>query len=174
MKTSKQINTAIDSIGKRAKTWREDVQSTLIDIAGHMVQYGEASLGLKLLNSVGNSANKVALAKWLTTYTAFRMKDDKPSVCNKFVDELVEATESVDLLATREAHEAILARCPMWFEDDGEQDSQVKAVFDALSKAEAFLATLAKKAQKGEGAHLDFERYMRTAIESYKNESLSK
>lgn len=169
MKTAKQIATAIAAIGKKSATLRAEIQTTLIDIAGHMVEHGDASLGLKLLNAVGNGANKIALAKWLSEYTAFRMVGNTPTVSKAFRDALAKEFGTDDRVSCREKHEAdLLATAPNWYDDGGAQDRKTAEIFDGVKRAELLLSLLTKKAAKGEGTHLDFERFLRTAIDEYK------
>jgi len=67
MKTKKQIVATIKSLAGRAKTWRSDVQEVLVDIAGHVLEHGDVTVAQTLLDSIGNGANRPAIARWLGT-----------------------------------------------------------------------------------------------------------
>lgn len=174
MKTVKQISAEIARLGKSTEKLAIEVQEALIDVAGHMVAYGEASLGQKLLDSIGNAANRKAVAEWMAVYTAYRMKDGKPACDRAFLKEVrlgfsPEANSHTD---AAEAHMAALREeAPRWDAiTKDEDDAAVKAVFDAAARVEALIATINKKAGKGDCANADIERYLRAALAQYKSE----
>jgi hypothetical protein len=173
MKTTKQITLAIKSINGRSKTLREDIQSVLIDIAGHMVAHSEVSLATKLLNDVGNGANKVAIAVWLRDYTAY-VGGDKPHVSKAFMKDVTSEFFTDENGCNMEAAEAHIAglreEAPNWWEDGGAQEDKVAKVFDALLSTETLINNIAKKTAKGEGTHLDLDRYLKEAVAKYKED----
>jgi len=168
MKTKKQIVATIKSLAGRAKTWRSDVQEVLVDIAGHVLEHGDVTVAQTLLDSIGNGANRPAIARWLGTNAFCHMVDGKLA-CAKVKRKDCASGFGGDFAMARPQYEEQLRSLPAWYEEGKEADDEkVKAEFDALNKVETLLATIAKKTNKGEGKNLDLERYLRAAIEQYK------
>lgn len=168
MKTQKQILATIRALAGRAKTWRDDVQGVLVDIAGHILEHGDVTVAKTLLDSIGNGANRPAIARWLGTNAFCHMVEGKLA-CSKGKRKDCASGFGGDFAMARPQYEEQLRSLPAWYEEGKEADDEnVKAVFDALSKVETLIATIAKKTTKGEGTHLDLERYLRAAVEQYK------
>lgn len=164
----KQIIAKITSIGRRQATLNQDVQEVLVATVCHVVQHGEVSLYDKLVAAT-KGANRVAIHTWIKEHGGAIYKDDK-FVINKTW--LADARGGYkDLTIAREEFEKQLAAepLPLWYEESAKvEDDATAKVWDALTRAESLIADIAKKTKKGEGEHLDVERYLRSAIEQYK------
>lgn len=177
MLDKKQIVARIAGHGKTAKKLREEIQVTLCEIAGHVVQHGEVSLYQALLNAV-QGANRVGIHNWIREYGGARVKDEKLVVCGEWLKEHRNGAKTPEeRLAARVAFEEYHAEhpLPLWYEEaQPQEDADVAKVWDAFEKAEEFILNIAKKAKssKVEAKHTDLERYLREAMEKYKAECL--
>ena len=177
MLDKKQIVARIAGHGKTAKKLREEIQVTLCEIAGHVVQHGEVSLYQALLNAV-QGANRVGIHNWIREYGGARVKDEKLVVCGEWLKEHRNGAKTPEeCLAARVAFEEYHAEhpLPLWYEEaQPQEDADVAKVWDAFEKAEEFILNIAKKAKssKVEAKHTDLERYLREAMEKYKAECL--
>lgn len=175
MRTSAQITSAIKSVFSTFNKQADKIQGLLIEVAGHMVANKEPSLGLKVLNEVKGTKHEVAIAHWLAENTVFTMREGKPAINLTRHVELTKGrvtNEHGQHIEAAEDHMLALKGLPRW-DYEPEAEEKVKAAFDALEKVEALLLTIAKKTKKGEGSHLDLDRYLRNAIEQYKAEMIS-
>jgi hypothetical protein len=174
MRTSAQITSSIKSVFGTFNSQADKIQAILIEVAGHMVAHKEPSLGMKSLNALKGTKHEVAIAHWLAENTVFAMREAKAAINLTRWVELTKGrvtNEHGQNVEAAEEHMAALRELPRWdYEPDSE--AKVKAAFDALEKVENLIATICKKSKKGEGTHLDLERYLRNAIEQYKAEQI--
>ena len=177
MLDKKQIVARIASHGKTAKKLREEIQITLCEIAGHVVQHGEVSLYQALLNSV-QGANRVGIHTWIREHGGALVKDGKLIKNDAWLKEHRNGAKTPEeCKAARMVFEEYHAAkpLPLWYEEaQPQEDADVAKVWDALEKAEEFILNIAKKAKssKVEAKHTDLERYLREAMEKYKAECL--
>ena len=177
MLDKKQIVARIASHGKTAKKLREEVQVTLCEIAGHVVQHGEVSLYQALLNAV-QGANRVGVHKWIAENGGARFANEKWGINKDWLKEHRNGAKTPeDCKAARVGFEEYHAEhpLPLWYEEaQPQEDADVAKVWDAFEKAEEFILNIAKKAKssKVEAKHTDLERYLREAMEKYKAECL--
>ena len=177
MLDKKQIVARIASHGKTAKKLREEIQVTLCEIAGHVVQHGEVSLYQALLNAV-QGANRVGIHKWIAENGGARFANEKWEINKDWLKEHRNGAKTPDdCKAARVAFEEYHAEHPLpfWYEEaQPQEDADVAKVWDAFEKAEEFIRNIAKKANssKVEAKHTDLERYLREALEKYKAECL--
>ena len=177
MLDKKQIVARIASHGKTAKKLREEIQVTLCEIAGHVVQHGEVSLYQALLNAV-QGANRVGIHKWIAESGGARFANEKWEINKDWLKEHRNGAKTPDdCKAARVAFEEYHAEhpLPLWYEEaQPQEDADVAKVWDAYEKAEEFILNIAKKAKssKVEVKHTDLERYLREAMEKYKAECL--
>lgn len=170
MRKATAIASTIKSVFAAFNKQADKVQEVLVEVAGHMVCHKEPSLGIKVLNEVKGTKHAEAIARWFAEYTVFAIRDGKPSINLARFDALTKGfpTDKDGQNAdAAEAHMAALHDEPRW-DYEPESEEKVKAVFDALEKVENLITTIAKKTKKGEGTHLDLERYLRSAIDQYK------
>ena len=92
MLNKKQIVARIASHSKSAKKLREEIQVTLCEIAGHVVQHGEVSLYQALLNSV-QGVNRVGIHAWIAENGGARVKDE--GILEKFGVSLEDAQSMI-------------------------------------------------------------------------------
>lgn len=171
MRTSKQISASIkatfDGFTKKA----DEIQALLVEVAGHMVANKEPSLGKKILNSAGNTKHGVAIAHWLAEFTVYSQKDGEPRINETRWKEITNGrctNEHGQNVEAAEDHMRFLREdAPNWY-DEPQAEEKKAAIFDALVTVENLLAKIATKVKKGEGEHLDLERYLRNALEQYK------
>ena len=165
----KQIVAKITSIGKRAETLRNDIQEVLIATVCHVVEHGEVSLYDKLLNAT-KGANRVGIHVWIKEHGGAIYKDGKFEINATWLKDARAGYKKDPKLARAEFEKRIEAEpLPLWYEDAAQAEEEpIKAVWDALTKAESLIADIAKKTKKGEGEHLDVQRYLRAAIEQYR------
>lgn len=179
MLDKKQIVARIASHGKTAKKLREEIQVTLCEIAGHVVQHGEVSLYQALLNAV-QGTNRVGIHKWIAENGGARFANEKWEINKDWLKEHRNGAKTPeDCKAARVAFEEYHAEqqhpLPLWYEEaQPQEDADVAKVWDAFEKAEEFILNIAKKAKssKVEAKHTDLERYLREAMEKYKAECL--
>lgn len=177
MLDKKQIVARIASHGKTAKKLREEIQITLCEIAGHVVQHGEVSLYQALLNAV-KGTNRVGIHKWIAENGGARFANEKWEINKDWLKEHRNGAKTPeDCKAARVAFEEYHADLPLplWYEAaQPQEDADVAKVWDAFEKAEEFIRNIAKKAKssKVEAKHTDLERYLREAMEKYKVECL--
>lgn len=179
MLDKKQIVARIASHGKTAKKLREEIQVTLCEIAGHVVQHGEVSLYQALLNAV-QGTNRVGIHKWVAENGGARFANEKWEINKDWLKEHRNGAKTPeDCKAARVAFEEYHAEqqhpLPLWYEEaQPQEDADVAKVWDAFEKAEEFILNIAKKAKsdKVQAKHTDLERYLREAMEKYKAECL--
>ncbi len=177
MLDKKQIVARIASHGTTAKKLREEIQVTLCEIAGHVVQHGEVSLYQALLNAV-QGANRVGIHNGIREYGGARFANAKWEINKDWLKEHRNGAKTPEeCKAARMVFEEYHAAkpLPLWYEEaQPQEDADVAKVWDALEKAEEFVINIAKKAKssKVEAKHTDLERYLREAMEKYKAECL--
>lgn len=190
IRNAKQINAAIQSTAKRGTKWADEVQTLLVEIAGHMVCHNEPSLGKKMLAAYANTKHAETLASWFAAHTVYVERKGEAAINLTRFTNLTEGfvtSKDGQHVEAAEHHMAELAKLPRWdYVAPDESDDAKERIFDALATVEELIASLSKKAveqgkaadraSKGQTAskkamsyeHLDLERYLRNAVEQYK------
>lgn len=181
MLNRKQIAHRIASVKGRQETLNRDIQEILVETAGHVIEYGECSLYDKLLNAT-KGANREAIHSWIKDYGGARFHEGKFVVNatwlkeQRYLHDVPKAAKSAEECRTaREQFEAKLSESPLplWYEEyQADEDNAVAKLWDAQVKVEELIAMIGKKSKsdKVQAQHCDIERYLRVAVEQYKED----
>lgn len=162
MRNQKQLINAVNLVAKKGQKWNDGVQTLLVEIATFSFVHGNNAVANHLIKSF-DGVNVEKLAKWLYATRIFRMDKGELVINNGNRKEMLNTH-------TAEQFEAFVAGLPVWYakETETENEDSAQRVFDGLALAENLIKKLANATKKGEGKHLDVERYLRAALEQYK------
>lgn len=142
MLTIKQINTKIRGIAKRNATLRDDIQTVLVNIAGHALQTRDVSAFTLLFNSVVGQ-DREAIAKWATEYGLAKL--DKNTGAFKLNNA---AHKACDCETGDEYVARLMESAPNWYEACATNEQVAKAL-DAAKRIESVASAIDKAIEEG-------------------------
>lgn len=135
MLTSKQINTRIAGIKRSAKAIRENIQTVLVNIAGHAYEHGDVTALTKLLDAT-QGVDKDAILKFAVEHCFIVVKQDKIAL-NK------SARKNADFASGADVVEYLAENAPNWYDKAVTTEQAVKAL-DIDSALKALAKRIAK------------------------------
>ena len=135
MLTVKQISTKISSIARRNKTIRADIQSVLIQCAGHAYEHGDVSCVANLLSAT-QGQDKKAILEFAGEYCFVRVSKDEIKLNKK-------ARAEADFANGDAVIEHLTADAPNWWDSAITTEKAIKAL-DVAQQLEALAKKIAK------------------------------
>jgi hypothetical protein len=130
-------------MGRHSANQRHMIHELLCSIAGHIVQYGECSLAVKLLDTIGNGVNRKGISAWLAKNAFVHMGKDGMAVSKNSRKDFIGA-HGLEVDA-RSEHEAQCLKSVPWYELTlKSDDAAIAAVWDSEAKLEQLRKYLAK------------------------------
>ena len=127
-----EISQKITGVKASVKTMRGNVQTILVNIAGHAYEHGDVTLASKLLDATAG-ANQKAIVQFLTTYAFTNVKPDGTVTLNK------KARKEADFADGAAVVEALAADAAEWWTlkpaGKTNNDLEIPKKIDAITKA---------------------------------------
>lgn len=146
MMTSKELNVLIGRIRKSAGTLRDNIQTALVNAAGHAYEHGDVTAFAKLFDAT-SGANRKLIVKYIHTYGFAMIQKDGTFKANK------SARKSADFESGSAVVEYLTNEVPAWYVEE-QSAAQIKESLD-IAKAIAALTKRIASADdvKTQGAH---------------------
>ena len=137
MLTNKQLSSKIAGIRKSTATIRANIQTVLINVAGHAYEHGDVTALTKLLDAT-KGVDKDAILRFATEHCFVRVKKDEIGLDKT-------ARKNADFANGAEVVAHLDENAPKWYDTAVTTEQAIKAL-----DIEAQLASLAKRIAKAE------------------------
>lgn len=136
MLSMKQLATKITSISKRRETWNDDVQTVLINMAGHAYEHGDVSK-FPALFAATKGADKKAIMRFAVDHCFVNVKADGTVSVNKKARKEADFEDGTAVVTHLEQE------APKWFDDAITTEQAAKAL-DVCASIKALTKRVAK------------------------------
>lgn len=147
MLTIKQINTKIASVSKRTATIRADIQTILINAAGHAYQHRDVTSFTRLFAAT-SGMNRKLIAKWAQEYGFAILQKDGSFKLNASAHKAADFANGEDVVAylTENARD--------WFADEDDAAAIVKQL-DVAARIKSLASQIKNAANKNTQVTID-------------------
>lgn len=136
MLTIKQITTKIRSIARRNATLRDDIQTVMVNLAGHAYEHGDVSAAGNLLNAVVGQ-DKVAIVRFLRDHCFVNVSNEGKVTLNRKARSEADFADGAACVASLTEH------APKWYEAACTTEQAAK-ILDPIQALDALLKRIQK------------------------------
>ena len=147
MLTTKQLNTKITSISKRSAIIRADIQTILVNAAGHAFEFRDVTSFSKLFAAT-SGLNRKLIAAWVAKYGFAVLQKDGTYKLNKKAHKDADFADGASLVA-----ELLENAADWWIEEEG-GEAIVKAL-DVAKRVDAITDSIEKAANSNREVTVD-------------------